>query len=812
MSSVYVNRAGLLRRINDLEDAIDLLKSVFRGDDREESIVSRLEGVLSFLEGTVESESGHSQGRGQGQSDHDKGGHSQGRGQGQSDHDKGSRGRGGGSRKRKQPPTGTPSHIRRPTPMGSQRVYSAEPVGPTRVEQHVVSGSCSYSSDIVKCPRGELLSEVSEGDRAGVFSKHVTHLLTEHSNTALVESVIDLALSVTAPSVHGSDPTFGSAMVTQLKPLMRLSSLVANACSHAVGSLFHSLVREEGVDATSLVVLVCNAAENEKQRRQCEVLTACATSGCTECQASLDSQAATRPCACSKTQVLLRLRSHELLNFTPTYIKQTMEFAKLPLRSPLVLSAEPHSVTRQVPKLVQQLTPSVEKLCGTCTTGASPVFHVRGNPVISVHYVDGDGGCVDVRQIPGLEDHARSKGIVPCCLTTHTPQVLLVPFRELHHDAIELGHLYSVRDRASGSEVLRQHFGYEALVKARANVANAVKVVVVPHNTDRSGQRLLLEVFTLEEGEDCFKSTAVRLIESGLSFPASNAPVVFQKAFESAARAKAGVHQCDHGLLVDEPLRPWDLKPRLARVKDSCTVPRQGFDVTVSNVDLHLNEANLLVLPSLLPGAGLGLFLRPPRSRVTVPEKRRVCLYSDRPMAAGDPADSDYVITVDGGTQYNPAVYDGRTIGRFVNQGGLIDGMKKMVLDSNLATCSSFSSGETKAALLNGCNVEFKRERPNVVVFATRRPIVATPDSPVELLGSYGYEYWVCIILNRPNLFNYREDEVAKCVLWVLLSTQSNWSREVRDKYLTGHDIPEDILSHFRGLECPYSLPPRRRH
>ena len=197
-----------------------------------------------------------------------------------------------------------------------------------------------------------------------------------------------------------------------------------------------------------------------------------------------------------------------------------------------------------------------------------------------------------------------------------------------------------------------------------------------------------LEVFSLQAGERLLKATGVRLIECGLSYPVDGTPRAYKRAWEES---RQGVRQYGD-LSQQEALSPWELK-RAFRRGDSAVeahwVTEEGAAVTckVTNTSTHLNEANVLVLKSLLPGAGLGLFLRPtpPTSRgpLIVPEDGLICVYSCTVTTANvdDMASTDYLIEVASGgdtVRFNPEVFNGDETGRFINQGGLIEGLEAM--------------------------------------------------------------------------------------------------------------------------------------
>lgn len=98
-----------------------------------------------------------------------------------------------------------------------------------------------------------------------------------------------------------------------------------------------------------------------------------------------------------------------------------------------------------------------------------------------MHYKNGDGGSLDCTLIPGLKDYIKKKQWGD--LLKQVGQDSFIEFRESNHDAVELGHTYSVKDAYSGESTTKQ-FGYLALVQAWKNLANYEKTLLVPLQKD----------------------------------------------------------------------------------------------------------------------------------------------------------------------------------------------------------------------------------------------------------------------------------------------------------------------------------------
>ena len=313
-------------------------------------------------------------------------------------------------------------------------------------------------------------------------------------------------------------------------------------------------------------------------------------------------------------------------------------------------------------------------------SGTAYVFELaRGVPACqAINYIDGDGVVITVQMFPGLQrylDHHHLQA-----QEVEAPRCSVMAFREAHHDAFELGHSYafdgatSHHDQPAGVEQL----GYLALVNARYEIGRQTcgRVLLVPTGVHhgRSGDRLVAEIYTSDTlTPHQFVSSGVRRVENGLSYPTFGAPQRYVDALETAMHQRRGIFRHDVELANHPLLKPWSLKAAFDGGEPVVRVP----GCTVTNVDNVLNEANIMVLPSLVEGAGSGLFIRP-RENMTIPKGRYVCFFARGVQRRPGPG-SDYEL---GATRsrreadgqelvYDPVDYDGRNIGRFVNQGGM---------------------------------------------------------------------------------------------------------------------------------------------
>ena len=83
---------------------------------------------------------------------------------------------------------------------------------------------------------------------------------------------------------------------------------------------------------------------------------------------------------------------------------------------------------------------------------------------------------------PGLLRHLREQGVCPSTVRLDWHEYDMLPFREQHHDAIELGHEYLVVAEEADGSPRETHgpgylpLGYDALVTARGNLSRATHV------------------------------------------------------------------------------------------------------------------------------------------------------------------------------------------------------------------------------------------------------------------------------------------------------------------------------------------------
>ena len=235
---------------------------------------------------------------------------------------------------------------------------------------------------------------------------------------------------------------------------------------------------------------------------------------------------------------------------------------------------------------------------------------------------------------------------------------------------------------------------------------------------------------------------------------------------------------------------------------------------TVNNTVKRLNEANVLILRSHIPGAGLGLFLRPtpPSGRpLVIPEGKYICVYSQTPtrQQVDDVTSTDYLLEVGRRRlRFNAETFTGEEMGRFVNQGGLVEGLEVMCRNSDVRTgATSYAPHEANQIIHSLCNVRYRSHGLTGLNVVANRRLVSTEDA-TELLADYNLDgYWPRYIVDNIDKLG-RDSQLVNLVLWALLSVNSCY---IKAESLI-RKIPQDLVEKYRNARCPVQLSRHRRH
>ena len=710
------------------------------------------------------------------------------------------------------------SSQRHTPPMGKRRVYTClSESGTIQTECHFEGTTCMYDTSLPK-------SRESLVNLNGVFARYMCCLL-EQKMQPPVKCILE--------SIHFMDVEQESLHIPQMfevvQSLMRLQRCTSNLVHHKIGRFINSQSEKKHIPKNSIVCNLGNEAGIQKEKLYTSLLLRCLQGGCQQCRDahtfdSLRCSSAVAITPCIITQACCRLMELDYQNFTPTFFRQCADVASLPSYSPLVRSSEAPSCVRTA------LAPLASKKLrkhslSSLISGLEPVFSLSlaKSAVEAVQYADGDGGYIVVEHFDLLEKYISTLPSQPPMLFLRQHNYHMLQFRELYHDAIELGHEYEI---VYGTQQTHQKhkWGYEALVCARGNIARSTKLWLVPSLLDASGNRLLIELFTLEDRELIPRSNGVRLIEAGLSHLTNNSPAIYKEAWISAQEQKVGIHQ--YGIGTEPTLHPIQLKRLLTPQRQSGhimshTVTLQSHDQPVTcivrnnaNAD-YLNEANIWVLKSSILNAGFGLFLKPTspsRRPICIPPKKTICVYCIEPTSGpvSQMPTTDYLLEVErSGTSlfYNPQVYDGHNIGRFLNQGGLLQGIEEMcVCCDGEQGGEGIQQGRVHKVMEDMCNTAYQVSHGQALhVVASKR--IESCNSPTELLINYSYTYWTHYIASNHKKLGYN-NPIVSGILWCYLSRKSVLYGTVE---FNAGSLPQDILSRYLDMECPFRQDQRRR-
>ena len=156
--------------------------------------------------------------------------------------------------------------------------------------------------------------------------------------------------------------------------------------------------------------------------------------------------------------------------------------------------------------------------------------------------------------------------------------------------------------------------------------------------------------------------------------------------------------------------------------------------------------------------------------------------------------------------RFNPEVFNGDETGRFINQGGLIEGLEAMCRacdrDSGV---TSYVPTDVRREIARHCNVTYRLQRLTTLHVVARRELRSSSD-PLELLAHYNIDYWLRYVVANMDTFR-RSSQLIEYVLWTLLSEHStSYDGRVMD---TG-GIPEELVEEYRDMRCPVQQRQRR--
>ena len=709
---------------------------------------------------------------------------------------------------------------RQAPPPGTRRVYSCvEESGVLQTVCTFENTTCIYDKELAS--KREVLLKVPN-----IFQRTMASLVEEttYSPIDCLKAVVDDVINKEKPQMTDCEQEQAlSRNFEVIRSLMRLHRRIVNLAHSRIGKLVNDLdAANPDVPRRDIVTSLCNRAGRAKEMFYTSALTRCSQAGCDQCTATkvFDSQGRQEQppvLPCSATQALCRIMDLDFQNFTPSFFRQCADVAALPFHSPVVTSCEAPSCVRTVvaPTARRMFEEIATHPRASLTTGCVPVFSLGRDKsaVEAVQYSDGDGGFIVVEHFDFFGNYLQKLSSRPRLLHLEMHDYHMLPFREVHHDALELSHQYEVS--SEDRDTLRTYqWGYEALIKARGNMQCATRLWIVPSTMDASGDRLLLELFTLEKGEMLPSPTGVRLLEAGLSYLTRNSPRLYQEAWSRGRECEAGIHE--HNLGVPQ-LHPIELKQNLRKDNPSATVEVEvmvGSAVVSCTVKNNaksdiLNEANIWILKSVIPDAGLGLFLKPTalsQRHFVIPETRGICVYSGVPITdpVSDMISTDYLIESKCGREmrrFNPMIYDGKNIGRFVNQGGLMEGIKEMCMCCDLRSGGKgIEPGRINTAMRAHCNVTYRLHQRSTLYVVPISRLVST-NSPQELLANYDYTYWTRFIASHSRELGY-DTPMVLAVLWCYLSRHSAHCNAT-DIDLS--HVPENIKMTFRDMDCPIS-------
>ena len=189
----------------------------------------------------------------------------------------------------------------------------------------------------------------------------------------------------------------------------------------------------------------------------------------------------------------------------------------------------------------------------------------------------------------------------------------MVQFREAFHDAVELGHRYTVATREDGEPepskplepfrdgTMATRLLSMLVVHWRLQRCVATVILLVCHGVHRGDgrDRIVVEVVTRDVTSGTFLVSGLSRVQCGFSFPVSNAPRQYDVAMEAAVAAHCGVLEIGPSMAGQEAM-PWSLKEAFSSGQSPVAIA----GCLITNSTQFLNQSHLHIHTSFIPGAG----------------------------------------------------------------------------------------------------------------------------------------------------------------------------------------------------------------
>ena len=196
----------------------------------------------------------------------------------------------------------------------------------------------------------------------------------------------------------------------------------------------------------------------------------------------------------------------------------------------------------------------------------------------------------------------------------------MVQFREAFHDAVELGHRYTVATRDNDEpepskplpfcdgtmatrllSMLVVHWRLQRCVATVIMCLCAQVILLVCHGVHRGdgGDRIVVEVVTRDVTSGTFLVSGLSQVQCEFSFPVSNAPRQYDVAMEAAVAAHCGVLEIGPSMAGQEAM-PWSLKEAFSSGQSPVAIA----GCLITNSTQFLNQSHLHIHTSFIPGTG----------------------------------------------------------------------------------------------------------------------------------------------------------------------------------------------------------------